>query len=283
MTPPPILVTGGTGILGSLVVPRLRATGREIRVMSRKPRDSEPGVEYVVGDLVSGDGVDAAVVGVGTIVHLAGTAKGDAQKTERLVRAAREAGAPHLVYISVVGAERIPVVGFGRLPFAYFASKRAAEQVVMNSGLPWTALRATQFHELIEIVCKGLNKLPVAPIPAGFRFQPVDGDAVAARLVELALGDPAGQVPDIGGPRVYRMVDLFRSYLRATNRRKAVVPVWIPGRTARVIRAGANLLDGTAGSGATWEDWLATRVAAYRVATATGSSRAPQTGDPGSY
>ena len=244
MTPPPILVTGGTGMLGRHLVPRLRATGREIRVLSRHSHDPEPGVEYVTGDLVTGDGVDAAVAGIETIIHCAGTQKGDAEKTQHLVEAARAAGKPHLVFISVVGAERVPVVGFGRLPFAYFASKRATELVVEASGLPWTTLRATQFHDLAFIVVKALAKLPVAPVP-GIRIQPVDADLVAARLVELALGEPAGLVADLGGPRAYRLVELFRSYTEATHKRRWVLPVHLPGKTARAIRAGANLPDGS--------------------------------------
>jgi uncharacterized protein YbjT (DUF2867 family) len=183
--------------------------------------------------------------------------------TRTLVGAALRAGAPHLVFISVVGADRIPVVGVGRLAFAYFASKREAERVVATSDLPWTTLRATQFYDLFLITGKALAKLPLAPIPAGFRFQPVDADEVAARLVELALGEPAGDVPDMGGPRIYRMVDLFRSYLRAAHRRRLVLPVWVPGKTARAVRAGGNLVAGIGAMGAggrTWEDFLAERV-----------------------
>ena len=109
------------------------------------------------------------------------------------------------MYISVVGADRVPVVsGIDRAMFGYFASKRAAERVVADSGLPWTTLRATQFHDLILTVARQLAKLPVMPVPAGVRFQPVDAGEVAARLVELALGAPAGLVPDLAGPRVYR-------------------------------------------------------------------------------
>ena len=82
-------------------------------------------------------------------MHCAGAAKGDDEATRNLVRAAARAGAQHLVYISVVGADRVPVVsGVDRTMFGYFASKLAAEQVVADSGLPWTTLRATQFHDL---------------------------------------------------------------------------------------------------------------------------------------
>ena len=195
----PFLVTGGTGTLGRLVVPRLRDAGAEVRVLSRRRHEPADGVEYVVGDLATGEGVDAAVDGIETIVHCAGSAKGDDDKARNLVRAAARAGARHLVYISVVGADRVPVVsGVDRAMFGYFASKRAAEQVVADSGLPWTTLRATQFHDLVLTVARQLAKLPVIPVPAGVRFQPVDAGEVADRLVELALGPPAGLVPDIG-------------------------------------------------------------------------------------
>jgi hypothetical protein len=119
------------------------------------------------------------------------------------------------VNISVVGADRVPVVSAAdRAMFGYFASKLAAERVIADSGLPWTTLRATQFHDLILMVAQQMTKLPVIPVPAGFRFQPVDAGEVAGRLVELALGTPAGLAPDMAGPRVYTMPDLLHSYLR---------------------------------------------------------------------
>jgi uncharacterized protein YbjT (DUF2867 family) len=105
----------------------------------------------------------------------------------------------------------------------------------------------------------------VIPVPAGFRFQPVDTDEVAARLVELTLGDPAGLVPDIAGPRVYGMNELVRGYLRATRRRRLIVPVWLPGKAARVFRAGANLALERAVGHRTWEEFLADQVRDRKV------------------
>ncbi|HEY6591681.1 MAG TPA: NAD(P)H-binding protein, partial [Actinomycetota bacterium] len=141
----PILVTGGTGTLGRQVVPRLRDGGRDVRVLSRHGRADEDGIRYLTGDLATGQGIEPAVDGVETIVHLAGTTRGDEVKAANLVRAASRAGTRHLVFISVVGADRIPVVSaVDRAMFGYFASKRAAEQVIADAGLPWTTLRATQ-------------------------------------------------------------------------------------------------------------------------------------------
>ena len=256
-----ILVTGGTGTLGSHLVPRLRDAGHDIRVLSRHSHVSGDGVEYVTGDLLKGEGIEPAVDGAGIIVHCAGVNKGDDEATRNLVQAASRAGAQHLVYISVIGADRIPVVsGIDRTMFGYFGSKLAAERVVADSGLPWTTLRATQFHELFLTVAQQMAKLPLMPVPAGFRFQPVAAGEVAGRLVELTLGPPAGLVPDMGGPRVYAMADLLRGYLRARGKHRMMVPLRIPGKAARAFRAGANLAPERAVGHRTWEDFLAERV-----------------------
>jgi len=257
----PILVTGGTGTLGRLVVPRLRDAGGTVRVLSRRSREAEDGIEFVTGDLATGEGIEPAVEGAGIIVHCAGSSKGDEDKALNLVRAASGAGARHLVFISVVGADRIPVVsGVDRAMFGYFASKLAAERAVADSGLPWTTLRATQFHDLFLTTARQMARLPVIPVPAGFRFQPVDAGEVAARLVELALGAPAGLVPDIAGPRVYGMAELVRGYLRARRTHRPIVPLRSPGKAARAVRAGANLAPDRAVGRRTWEGFLADRV-----------------------
>ena len=257
----PVLVTGGTGTLGRLVVARLRDARCDVRVLSRRRHERGDGIEFITGDLATGEGIEPAVDGAGTIVHCAGSSKGDEDKARNLVRAASRAGVVHLVYISVVGADRIPIAGgVDRAMFGYFGSKLAAERVVADSGLPWTTLRAAQFHDLILMVARQLAKLPVIPVPAGFRFQPIDAGEVAARLAELTLNTPAGLVADMAGPRVYRVADLLRGYLRATHRHRPIVPVRLPGRAAHAFRAGANLAPEQAVGHRTWEDFLAERV-----------------------
>jgi uncharacterized protein YbjT (DUF2867 family) len=144
--------------------------------------------------------------------------------------------------------------------FGYFGSKLAAERAVTDSGLPWTTLRATQFHDLTLMTLRQMARLPVIPVPAGFRFQPVDPGEVAARLVELALGPPAGLVPDMAGPRVYEIAALLRGYLQARRKHRLILPVWLPGKAARAFRAGANLAPDRAVGRRTWEDFLAARM-----------------------
>jgi uncharacterized protein YbjT (DUF2867 family) len=263
----PILVTGGTGTLGGLVVTRLRHARRAVRVLSRGVHQAE-GTDFVTGDLATGEGADAAVEGVKVIVHCAGSAKGDEVKAQHLVRAASAAGVRHIVYISVVGADRIPMTGaVDRGMFGYFGSKLAAERVIAESGIPWTTLRATQFFDLTLLTAQSMARLPVIPVPAGFRFQPIDAAEVADRLVELALGAPAGLVPAVAGPRAYDMAELVRSYVHAAGKRRAIVRVPVPGKAAAALRAGANLAPDRAVGRRTWEDFLAERVPSTTVSS----------------
>ena len=189
----PILITGGTGTLGSHVVPRLQAAGADVRVLSRTQRLPAEGIEYVVGDLAADRGIDAAVAGVRKVVHLAGGAKGDDVLARHLVRAAKGAGVEQVVFISVTAADRIPLT--------YLRAKHEAEQVLAGSGVAHTVLRAAQFHDLVLKTARAMAKLPVVPRPGGLRMQPVDTDEVAARLVELTLDRPAGGSPTWSGPR----------------------------------------------------------------------------------
>lgn len=253
----PLLLTGGTGTLGRHVLPLLREAGRTVRVLTRSPRESaDAGVSYLAGDLArDGDpGTAAALEGVGTVVHLAGANKGDDVTTGNLMRAAVAAGGVrHVVHISVIGADTVPL-GFLR-------TKRAAEQAVEDSGLPWTILRAAQFHDLAFAMARGMAKLPVVPVPTAVRLQPVDVRDVAARIAGLALAAPAGRVPDLAGPTVYPLPDLVRSYLRAASRRRPLLPVPLPGKAGRAYREGANLsLEGADHGTGTWEDFLAAKL-----------------------
>lgn len=244
----PVLVTGGTGRLGRLVVARLLDAGCEVRVLARHDRTTAPKAVFFTGDLRTGEGVGPAVQGAGTIVHCATANKGDAETTRILVDTASQAGSPHVLYVSIVGIDQMASWGYPK-------SKLECERIVQNSGLPWTILRATQFYDYILDNSRKMSALPVTPVPSGFQVRPVDPDEVAARLVELALGKPAGRVADIAGPQVSSWDQLLRSYLRAAHRRRWVVPVRIPG--TRAVRNGGLLpAPGYTAGSRTWDQYL---------------------------
>jgi uncharacterized protein YbjT (DUF2867 family) len=252
----PMLVTGGTGTLGRPLVALLTGAGRPVRVLSRRPRavPGGPPVEWVVGDLASGKGLERAVDGAGVIVHRATSPprarRVDVAGTGRLLAAARRAGSPHLVYISIVGVDRVP--------FRYYRAKLEAERLVESSPLPWTILRTTQFHDLLHMALAALARAPVLPLPRGLRCQPVETGEVAERLVALALGRPAGRVADLGGPQVLTVEELAGSYLRAAGRRRPLVLVPVPG-AARGFRDGGHLCPDHPDGKRTWAEFLAAR------------------------
>lgn len=247
-----VLVTGGTGVLGREVVQRLEDRA-EVNILSRKPAE-RPG--FVQGDLDTGDGLAAALDGVDVVAHLASAAdyrhpERDIDQTRHLIEAIGPRR-PHVVYISIVGVDTIP--------FGYYRAKLATEQLIEQSGLPWTTLRTTQFHDLVLMFLMLATKSPVVVVPRGLAGQPVDAGEVADRLADLILGEPAGRVPDLGGPEVLDGKAMVRRFLDLTHRRRPVIEVPVPGRVMAGFRAGHHLLsDGERGT-RTFEDYLRTRI-----------------------
>jgi len=250
----PILVTGGTGTLGRAVVQFLLDKGLRPRVLSRRQRNSgDPaGAEWVTADLLRGPGVADAVANVNAIVHCATNGRhpeDDVHATRRLIDTALLGGSPHLIYVSIVGVDRIPL--------KYYRIKHGVEGVVERSGLPCTIQRATQFHDLIVSILRGASRLPVLPLPSGTSFQPIDTGDLSARLAALTAGPAQGRAPDIGGPRIETVQDLGQQYLHAAGKRRIVGSVWAPGKVAGGYRQGLHLAPDHADGTVTFEQLLA--------------------------
>jgi uncharacterized protein YbjT (DUF2867 family) len=208
-----VLVTGGTGALGTQLVPRLVASGHAVRVLSRRERPDVPdGVTAVRGDLTTGAGLDDATASVDVIANLAsGSDRAptyrsarptDVDGTKRLLDAAKRNGAPHVVHISIVGCDTIP--------FGYYRAKTEGEAVVTSSGLRWTILRTTQWHTLAWEFCRLLTKLPVVVVPKELRMQLLDAGEVADRMATLVDGPPSGFAQEMGGPESLAFADIVR-------------------------------------------------------------------------
>ena len=251
-----ILVTGGTGALGRDVVDQLRRDGHRVRILSRKPGAGE---DWVQGDLATGAGLELAVKGIEAIVH-AGSATvqplkyqaTDVLGTRRLLAMAREAGVGHVVYVSIVGMEGVA--------FPYYKAKLAAEAVVRENIVPWSILRATQFHTLMEIFLRGFSKLPrVVMVPYRWQFQPVDTTDVASRLVDVVTSPHAGFLPDFGGPEVRDFKSIADSWLRARRLNKRTVNLMLPLKFSRQFAAGRLLCPDHKDGTVTFEQYLEQR------------------------
>ncbi|MEO5534423.1 MAG: NAD(P)H-binding protein [Pseudolysinimonas sp.] len=235
-----ILVTGGTSGPGHPTVDRLRAAGHDVRVLSRQPGDG-----HLLGNLSTGVGLADALVGVETVVHLATNRKRDLPDTQRLLDAAKAAGVTHLVFLSIVGVDRIP--------YAYYRDKVANESAIEASGIPFTILRATQFHSFPgEILAMTGGRFFV-----DLKIQPIGVLDVAVRLTELATATPAGRVGDIGGPEILEGRNILARLQLAGRAKKRVFVLNLPGKTFAAFRAGYHLT-GVPGYGTqTFDEWLA--------------------------
>lgn len=238
------LVTGSTGQLGTPTTAALRAAGLDVRGVTRTG-----GGDGFAADLVSGHGLESAVTGIDTVIHLATTnGKKDLLIARNLAAAAGRAQVSHLVLISIVGAADIPL--------GFYQDRAKVEQIFVDSAIPVTIQRATQFHSFVDTLFSAQRCSPVVVVPA-FRFQPIAVTEVADRLAKLAVGRPLGRVPDIGGPAAATAAHWHHAWKVATRSRRPTLPLRLPGKLFAAYDAGAALVDGAPFGHVTFESYLA--------------------------
>jgi uncharacterized protein YbjT (DUF2867 family) len=243
-----VLVTGGTGVLGSALVRVLAGQGHDVVGLSRRPpAHPADGVRYVHGDVQTGEGVEEEAARSDAVVHAVSgrhrPIRVEIEGTLTVAAASARAGA-HLLYVSIVGIDANP--------FGYYKAKLQSERVVEASGQRWTILRATQFHDLVDTFLG----FPVFPVTRHLRFQPVDVGDVSRRLAQLVAAGPSGRADDFGGPEVAPLRDLAAARRRITGRRARLVPVPVVGETLLEFDEGAHLCPDHRSGTRTWEEWL---------------------------
>ncbi len=244
-----ILVTGGQGKLGQVLVPQLQAAGNVVRITSRHAT----GANAVQSDLSTGEGLHQAVEGVEVVIHAAShpvkSKAVDIAGTQRLLEAAPHVR--HFIYVSIVGVDKHP------LP--YFKIKYQTEQLIQQSGVPYTIVRATQFHYFIEMLLNMMMKLPVGVLPAHWQFQPIDLQDVSTFITHVASQKPTNGILNIGGPQVHRLEDLAQTWLAAQGRKKSYVQLPVPGGISAAYRAGLHTIPQEKYGKIGWMEWLAGR------------------------
>ncbi|WP_121257057.1 SDR family oxidoreductase [Nocardioides ferulae] len=241
-----IAVAGGTGVVGRHVVDVAWERGHDVVVLAR--------AEGV--DLTTGRGLAERLTGVDAVVDVTNVATQRREEAEAFFRAVTgtllaaeaEQGVAHHVVLSIVGIDE---VGLG-----YYAGKRLQERLVADGPVPWSVLRATQFHEFAEQVLGFARVGPVSLVPR-MLSQPVAAREVAEALVDRAAAGPGGRVPDLAGPQQHDVVRLARRVVGARGLRRVVVPVPVPGEAGRAVRSGAltPATDGPRGR-ITFDQWL---------------------------
>jgi len=240
-----VVVLGGTGSLGSAVAAALTADGHEVVVASRR------GPAKV--DVTTGEGLTAAMTGAEVVVDatnaLASVRDVLVDGTARVLAAARDAGIKHFVGISIVGIDDAPI--------AYYRAKVEQEKVITGGPVPWSLLRATQFHDLIPKLAEG--RLGIVFAPRGMKLQPIDVREVAEVLAIAAVSSPAGRLADVGGPELIPFAELARRWARAAHKRRLVLSLPLPGKTGRFLRANKLCAPERAVGTVTFEQWLRER------------------------
>ena len=183
-------VTGGTGVLGRRVVHRLIDRGHEPTVLSRRAPRRRVGPCIIEVDVRDQDGLMEAIAGQDAVAHLATSPfrsmrSVEVDGTRSMAAAAGRAGISHLIYVTIVGADRIPL--------GYYRAKTAAEAAVRHAAAPWTIQPATQFHQLLSAALRKMRWSPGLILPRGVSFQSIDASDVARRIVELIESGPAGR------------------------------------------------------------------------------------------
>jgi uncharacterized protein YbjT (DUF2867 family) len=249
-----VAVVGGTGVLGKPLVAELAARGDEVRALSRRPPGRLPGsASHRRVDLTTGDGLAEALTGVEVVVDASNSSTPRraapvlVEGTKRLLNAGAEAGARHYVGVSIIGCEQVPM--------AYYKVKVEQEEAIAAGAIPWSLLRTTQFHTLIDHLFRQDTRFGVVRSGSA-RFQPIDPPLVAERMAGAAHADPAGRLPDVAGPEVLTLSELARAWRRAGPR---ALPLRFPmiGPVGRPLREGALCNPDAAAGGRTFEQWLA--------------------------
>ena len=208
-----IVVIGGSGLIGSKTVNRLRDAGHEVVAAS-----PNTGV-----NTITGEGLPEALAGAQVVVDLANSPSFEDKAVleffqtsgRNLLAAEATAGVEHHVALSVVGTERLQESG-------YFRGKLAQEKLIKASGIPYTIVRSTQFFEFLRsIVQSGTAEKTVHLSPA--YVQPIASDDVAAAMADVTLAKPVNGTIEIAGPERVRLNELVGRYLKATNDPREVV------------------------------------------------------------
>ncbi|MCZ4500393.1 MAG: RmlD substrate binding domain protein [Marmoricola sp.] len=240
-----IAVAGGTGVVGRYVVSEAEARGHEVVVLTRSTG----------ADLTTGTGLAELLAGVHAVVDVTSTRtqkRDEAQAffggvTRNLLAAEVAANVGHHVVLSIVGIDLVPS--------GYYAGKQEQEDVTVAGDVPWTILRATQFHEFAQQALAFVTVGPFSLVPR-MRTQPIAAREVGAALVSLAEAGPQGRVADLAGPEVLELVDLSRQVNRERRLGRRVVGVRVPGAYGRGMRSGDLVPAAGARGTQTFEEWL---------------------------
>ncbi|KGR76302.1 nmra-like family protein [Ureibacillus sinduriensis BLB-1 = JCM 15800] len=230
-----ILVTGSTGQLGSALLRQLKGSNDEVRITSRRKPEGMGDFTWVYSDMLTGEGLEAAVKDVDVIIHTA-TSPTKSSRDIEITGFENFLGKlhhiQHFIYPSIVGIEEIP--------FNYYRLKYEAESLLKSSNIPYTIVRATQFHGFVEnlLISKPLFKRYI--VPGKMKFQSVDVNEYASHLIDLIHQIPQGRTEDFCGPEILTLKEMANLKIKVNDEDNRVLSIPLAGKLYRSFTEGKN-------------------------------------------
>ncbi len=259
-----ILVTGGTGVLGRSLSKLFLANQMDFVVGTRNKNtknynndrsSSDLNVKWTYMDLTKTERLNKSI---DIILHLASMPmqKIDGQPsdvilTKNLLNSIPKKNIKHFIYISIVGIDKIP--------FWYYQGKLECERLIKSSGVPYTILRATQFHDFIDALTSKMLTLPIVLVPKVIKTQPIQVEAVAMELNKITQESPSNSTHNLGGKRVYNLGEIADSLLKARHEKKLVLNVPTIGKVMKAFAHGHATCDNISSTSNTWEEYLSNK------------------------
>ncbi len=244
-----ILVTGATGTLGKEVCKTLTENNISFKGTSRNPEIDS----LLKINLDTGEGLDEALIDCGAVIHLASNSSNrnaapDSVTTNTLIERCKTAGIKHFIYVSIVGIDKMDT--------PYYKEKLKSEEIIKQSGLHYTILRTTQFHEFAEMLLDRYVKRPVGFLIKSMKFQSIETAAVAKKLIELYRMGPSGKIFNQGGPEILTAGKMARLLFKARGETSFIIPVPVKGKLPLAFQNGYNTCNKCSDSSVTWEEYL---------------------------
>ncbi|MDQ0970194.1 uncharacterized protein YbjT (DUF2867 family) [Neobacillus niacini] len=248
-----VLVTGVTGQLGSALLKQLKNTDYEVKITSRR-KPENVNFEWVYCDFLTGEGLEEAVNDVDVVIHAATSPRKDSDIIDvsgfnKFLDTSQHI--KHFIYPSIVGIEDIPM--------KYYRNKYQAEELLRNSSVPHTIVRATQFHSFVEnlFLSKPLFKRYL--VPGDIKIQSVDVDEFAAHLIRMINVGPQGKTEDFAGPEILTLREMAELKIKVNNESNKVASLSFPGKLYRALLNGKNTNDHRKVGKVTFEEFLITK------------------------
>lgn len=230
-----ILVTGSSGKLGSALTKELKKTEHEVKLTSRRKPEDIGNFDWIYSDFLTGEGLEEAIMDVDVVIHAAtspmkNTKNVDVLALEKFLK--RMGHVKHFIYPSIIGIEDIP--------FNYYKHKHKAEVLLKNGNIPYTIIRATQFHSFVENLLLSKPIFKRYFIPGDIKFQSVDTSEFAKYLIKLINEEPQGKIVEFAGPKIMTLREMAEQKIKINNEENKIFSFSMIGKLYKALLEGKN-------------------------------------------